>query len=151
MYESVTETFRAAVGASTMICSAEGKTALEANHFALAFLPRPNTNSSRLAALADKKLPGFQALCTELAPSVQGRAARLPQTDQAKALIVRAIDIARELGHRHVGTEHALIAAFELSPEVTRTISARLGQSTQDIARTLRNIAASSSEIAREA
>jgi ATP-dependent Clp protease ATP-binding subunit ClpA len=134
-----------------MICSTEGETTLDANHFALAFLPMPDTNASRLAALADGQIPGFQALCTELAPPIQGQAARLPQTDQAKAFIVRTIDLARELGHQHVGTEHALIAAFELAPEITQTLSARLGQSKQTIVQTLRSVAASSSEIAGEA
>ena len=151
MYEKVTETFRRTVGASTMICSAEGKATLDANHFALAFLPRPDTNASRLAALADEQIPGFQALCTELAPPVQGRAARLPQTDQAKTFIVRTIDLAREMGHDHVGTEHALIAAFELAPEITHTLSARLGQSTQTIAQTLRAIAGTSTDVIGEA
>jgi excisionase family DNA binding protein len=66
---------------------------------------------------------GVEALLPAPAAPAGGPEGEIPFTPRAKALVMRhALAAARALGHRYVGTEHLLLAAYDADPDLAAVL-----------------------------
>jgi ATP-dependent Clp protease ATP-binding subunit ClpC len=69
---------------------------------------------------------------------------KLPQTRELKLAIQSAIELAREMGHKHVGTEHMLLALVRDSSSAPSRILASHGVAFDRVKQTVADLAAAS-------
>jgi len=130
MYERLTDAAQSAVRRATRLAQDSGQEYVGTEHILIAIASEESDPTSRL--LADCGLDS-DALEAEVRGLIENQLSEslvlghLPSTPHLQNVLARAIERARELRHKQVGTEHLLLAVLDEAGSVAQAALEQLG------------------------
>ena len=122
MLERFTEKARRVVFFARYEASQDGHPVIESVHLLVGLHRENQALLSDLGVMPDALAHIHQTLIPEKRPKI-ATAVELPLSSEAKSILRRAADEATALGHKHVGTEHLLLAVILESSQLREYLS----------------------------